>query len=129
MEKDFGEAILNLVSNACFAMRQKREGGEENYQPDLVVSTRLVDGNVEIRIRDNGTGIPDDVVGNIFNPFFSTREGASGSGLGLSIAADVVRRSGGELSVDTVHGEYAEFILTLPQTAASEHLPEAAETT
>ena len=129
VEKDFGEAILNLVSNACFAMRQKREGGEENYQPDLVVSTRLVDGNVEIRIRDNGTGIPDDVVGNIFNPFFSTREGASGSGLGLSIAADVVRRSGGELSVDTVHGEYAEFILTLPQTAASEHLPEAAETT
>ena len=128
-EKDFGEAILNLVSNACFAMRQKREDGEENYQPELGVSTRLVDGNVEIRIRDNGTGIPDDVVGNIFNPFFSTREGASGSGLGLSIAADVVRRSGGELTVDTVHGEYAEFILTLPQTTAPEHLPEAAETT
>ena len=129
VEKDFGEAILNLVSNACFAMRQKREDGEEDYQPELVVSTRLVDGNVEIRIRDNGTGIPDDVVGNIFNPFFSTREGASGSGLGLSIAADVVRRSGGELSVDTVHGEYAEFIMTLPQTPTPEHLPEAAETT
>ena len=128
-EKDFGEAILNLVSNACFAMRQKRDHGEENYEPKLVVSTRLVDGNVEIRIRDNGTGIPDDVVGNIFNPFFSTREGASGSGLGLSIAADVVRRSGGELSVDTVHGEYAEFIMTLPQTTTPEHLPEAAETT
>ena len=128
-EKDFGEAILNLVSNACFAMRVKRDHGEENYEPKLVVSTRLVDGNVEIRIRDNGTGIADDVVGNIFNPFFSTREGASGSGLGLSIAADVVRRSGGELSVDTVHGEYAEFIMTLPQTTAPEHLPEAAETT
>ncbi len=129
VEKDFGEAILNLVSNACFAMRQKREDAEEDYQPELVVSTRSVDGNVEIRIRDNGTGIPDDVVGNIFNPFFSTREGASGSGLGLSIAADVVRRLGGELSVDTVHGEYAEFIITIPQTATQEHLPEAAETT
>ena len=128
-EKDFGEAILNLVSNACFAMRLKRDHGEENYEPKLVVSTRLVDGEVEIRIRDNGTGIADDVVGNIFNPFFSTREGASGSGLGLSIAADVVRRSGGELSVDTVHGEYAEFIMTLPQTTAPDHLPEAAETT
>ncbi len=127
VEKDFGEAILNLVSNACFAMRQKRDLVDEDYQPELVVSTRLVDGNVEIRIRDNGTGIPDDVVGNIFNPFFSTREGASGSGLGLPIAADVARRSGGELSVDTVHGEYAEFIMTIPQTA-SEHLPEAAET-
>ena len=130
VEKDFGEAILNLVSNACFAMRQKREDGEQDYQPELVVSTRLVDGNVEIRIRDNGTGIPDDVVGNIFNPFFSTREGASGSGLGLSIAADVVRRLGGELSVDTVHGEYAEFTMILSQTTTpDEHLPEAAETT
>ena len=128
-EKDFGEAILNLVSNACFAMRLKRDHGEENYEPKLVVSTRLVDGEVEIRIRDNGTGIADDVVGNIFNPFFSTQEGASGSGLGLPIAADVVRRSGGELSVDTVHGEYAEFIMTLPQTTTPEHLPEAAETT
>ena len=128
-EKDFGEAILNLVSNACFAMRLKRDHGEENYEPKLVVSTRLVDGEVEIRIRDNGTGIADDVVGNIFNPFFSTQEGASGSGLGLLIAADVVRRSGGELSVDTVHGEYAEFIMTLPQTTTPEHLPEAAETT
>ena len=129
VEKDFGEAILNLVSNACFAMRQKREDGDQDYQPELVVSTRLVDGNVEIRIRDNGTGIPDDVVGNIFNPFFSTREGASGSGLGLPIAADVARRSGGELSVDTVHGEYAEFVMTIPPTTAPEHLPEAAETT
>ena len=128
-EKDFGEAILSLVSNACFAMRLKRDDGEENYEPELVVSTRLVDGEVEIRIRDNGTGIADDVVGNIFNPFFSTREGVSGSGLGLPIAADVVRRSGGELSVDTVHGEYAEFIMTLPQTTTPEHLPEAAETT
>ena len=128
-EKDFGEAILNLVSNACFAMRLKRDHGEENYEPKLVVSTRLVDGEVEIRIRDNGTGIADDVVGNIFNPFFSTQEGASGSGLGLPIAADVVRRSGGELSVDTAHGEYAEFIMTLPQTTTPEHLPEAAETT
>lgn len=129
VEKDFGEAILNLVSNACFAMRQKREDGEQDYQPELVVSTRSVDGNVEIRIRDNGTGIPDDVVGYIFNPFFSTREGASGSGLGLPIAADVARRSGGELSVDTVHGEYAELVMTIPSTTAPEHLPEAAETT
>ena len=117
------------MTDACFAMRVKRDNAEENYEPELVVSTRLVDGEVEIRIRDNGTGIADDVVGNIFNPFFSTREGASGSGLGLPIAPDVVRRSGGELSVDTVHGEYAEFIMTLPQTTAPDHLPEAAETT
>ena len=81
-EKDFGEAILSLVSNACFAMRQKRENGEENYQPELVVSTRLVDGNVEIRIRDNGTGIPDDVVGNIFNPVLLDTGGGFGLRLG-----------------------------------------------
>ena len=68
----------------------------------------------EIRVRDNGPGIEDDVVSRIFNPFFSTRDGALGAGLGLSIAADVARRLGGDLVVDTVYGEYAEFIMNLP---------------
>ena len=122
VERDFGEAVLNLVSNACFAMRQKRENSKEAYEPMLAVSSLMVGGEVEIRVRDNGLGIADDVVSNIFNPFFSTREGASGAGLGLPIAADVARRLGGDLSVDTVHGEYAEFIMTLPHIGAPENL-------
>ena len=95
VERDFSEAILNLVSNACYAMRLKRDASDDSYEPMLAISTRLVGDVAEIRVRDNGPGIPDDVVGRIFNPFFSTRDGALGAGLGLPIAADVARRLGG----------------------------------
>ena len=111
---DFGEAMKNLVSNACYSMRLKWNTDSDGYVPRLVVSSRLVGDSVQVSIRDNGTGISDDVLGRIFNPFFSTREGVLGAGLGLPVAADVVRRAGGDLSVDTVHGEYAEFLLRLP---------------
>ncbi|MCY4416159.1 MAG: HAMP domain-containing sensor histidine kinase [Chloroflexi bacterium] len=113
--QDFSEALVNLVSNACYAMRTKRESaGADGYEPQLRVSSQLVGRTVEVRVRDNGTGIPDDVVGHIFNPFFTTREGAMGAGLGLSIAADVARRAGGDLTVDTEDGEYTEFTLSVP---------------
>ena len=115
VERDFDEAILNLVSNAYFAMHEKSRASE-GYEPALFISTRRIDDTVEIRVRDNGPGIPDDIVGRIFNPFFSTRDGAVGAGLGLPLAADVARRYGGDLSVDTVHGEYAEFLMALQLT-------------
>ena len=118
VERDFSDALLSLVSNAFYAMDQKRQTSE-GYEPVLAVSSRRVGDMVEIRVRDNGTGISDDVIGRIFNPFFSTRDGAAGAGLGLSLAADVARRFGGDLSVDTVYGEYAEFIMTLPITIDS----------
>ncbi len=127
VQHDFGEAVLSLVSNACHAMRQKREAEGDAYEPVLSVSTRLVDDTAEIRVRDNGPGIADDVIGHIFNPFFSTRDGAVGAGLGLPIAADVARRMGGDLSVDTVYGEYAEFTMTLPATAPTAPVPELQE--
>ena len=116
---DFSEAVVGLVSNACYALRQKKDAQNGDYQPELFVSSRLSDGFVEVRVRDNGTGIPDEVVDQIFNPFFSTREGVVGAGLGLPIAADVMRRLGGDLVVDTVHGEYTEFTLTLPAGSAA----------
>ena len=114
VEQDFSEAVVNLVSNACYAMQTKRDERGAGYEPLLTVSSRRADGVAEIRIRDNGTGIADDVVGKIFDPFFSTRDGALGAGLGLPIAADVARRGGGDLSVDTVYGDYAEFTMSLP---------------
>ena len=120
VERDFSEAVLNLVSNACYAMRLKRQEAGDSYGPALAVSSRLVDDMVAVRVRDNGPGIPDDVVGKIFDPFFSTRDGALGAGLGLSIAADVARRLGGDLSVDTVFGEYAEFTMSLPARSTVE---------
>ena len=126
VERDFSEALLNLVSNAFYAMDQKRQISE-GYEPVLAVSSRRVGDMVEIRVRDNGTGISDDVLGRIFNPFFSTRDGAAGAGLGLPLAADVARRFGGDLSVDTVYGEYAEFIMTLPITIDRPTVPEMEE--
>ena len=119
VEQDFGQAVVNLVSNSCYAMRLKQNSLDDGFEPKLVVSSRLVGNMVEVRVRDNGTGIADDVIGHIFNPFFSTRDGALGAGLGLPIAADVARRAGGDLSVDTAQGEYAEFTLSLPVEAPS----------
>ncbi len=114
VEGDFGDAIVNLVSNACYAMRGKLLESEEGYEPMLAVSSLRENDAVTIRIRDNGPGIADDVVGQIFNPFFSTRSGSEGAGLGLPVAADVARRLGGDLSVETVYGEYAELVMSLP---------------
>ena len=116
VEGDFGESIVSLVSNACFAMRAKMQESDDGYEPALAVSSRLENDTVTIRLRDNGTGIPDDVLSHIFNPFFSTRSGTEGAGLGLPVAADVARRLGGDLSVNTVDGEYAEFVMNLPAT-------------
>ena len=118
-EHDFGEAVVNLVSNACYAMLMKKEEAGEDYQPVLQITSRLLqdDNQVEVQVRDNGTGIAEDVVDHIFNPFFSTRDGALGAGLGLPIAADVARRLGGHITVDTAFGEYTEFTMTIPATA------------
>ena len=143
VEREFGEAVVNLVSNACYAMHQKQQdqppeaegpasnadnqvqaaldedgAGEKEpgrvYAPVLTISSQVVDDVIEVRVRDNGPGIGDDVVGRIFNPFFTTREGTLGAGLGLPIAADIARRMGGDLVVDTVFGEYAEFTMHIP---------------
>ena len=111
---DFGEAVKNLVSNACYAMRLKRNELGDGYEPRLAVSSQRIEGAVEVRFRDNGTGIAEGVVGRIFNPFFSTRDGVLGAGLGLPVAGDVARRIGGDLTVDTVDGEYSEFLFVLP---------------
>ena len=111
---DFGEAIKNLVSNACFAMLSKQATARDSYEPSLVVNTRRIGEEVEIRFRDNGTGIADDALPRIFDPFFSTRQGALGAGLGLPVASDVTRRAGGDVTVETEVGEFAEFIMTLP---------------
>ena len=114
VEGDFLQAMVNLVSNACQAMLQKQEASDHAYEPELSVTTQLTESVALVRIRDNGTGIADDVIGHIFNPFFTTHSGTLGAGLGLTIAADVARRLGGDLSVDTVYGEYTEFTMNIP---------------
>lgn len=113
--RDLNEAVVNLVTNACYALRAKRElSGDDGFTPRLLVSTRVDNGHAAISVWDNGTGIDDAALPQIFNPFFTTRDGALGAGLGLTLAADVARRGGGDLTVATESGAWTEFVLTVP---------------
>ena len=87
----------------------------ENYQPTVSVSTRRENGQVEIRVRDNGVGIPEAVKAKIFQPFFTTKPTGQGTGLGLSLSYDIVTKGhGGNLGVESTEGEYTEFVVSLP---------------
>ena len=110
---EFSKAVGNLALNACYAMwlRARRD---EGYSPELRVSTSRAEGRVLVRVLDNGTGISPDIIEQIFNPFFTTREGALGAGLGLPIAQDVLRRLGGHLTVESLEGSHSEFLMDVP---------------
>ena len=114
---DMGRALLNIVGNACYATNEKRQqlAGSGGYVPTLWLRTRRNGDEVEIRIRDNGIGIPPDVIGKIFNPFFSTKPADRGTGLGLSLSNDIVRQHGGSLTAASDPGEYTEMVLTIPE--------------
>jgi signal transduction histidine kinase/HAMP domain-containing protein len=117
--QDLSRVLLNLFSNGFYAtQKRKRDNDDPAFQPTLNVATRRVDGAVEIRVRDNGTGIPKDVVDKIFTPFFTTKPAGEGTGLGLSLSYDiVVHQHNGTFDVDTREGEYTEFIVSLPCAA------------
>ncbi len=113
--RDLSRVILNIVTNACQAtqMRGKAEG--RGYSPTLLVSTEGRGDTVCIKVRDNGTGMPESVVRKIFDPFFTTKSGTQGTGLGLSISHEIVREHEGQLAVDTEEGEFTEFTIILPR--------------
>ncbi len=113
VSQDVGRVFLNLVSNACYATDERRRSADESYEPTLTVTTRKMDDGVEVRIRDNGSGIPPDVVDKIFNPFFTTKPTDQGTGLGLALSADIVREHGGTIRVFTEPGEFTEMIVEL----------------
>ncbi|GAA4405102.1 hypothetical protein GCM10023187_23190 [Nibrella viscosa] len=136
VSQDIGRVLLNLYNNALYATKEKLkrlngsaapEPVEAGYLPQILVSTRLEtrtsagqadgrpDNTVEIRVRDNGPGIPSDVLGKIYQPFFTTKPAGEGTGLGLSLSYDIVTKGhGGAIQVDTVPGEFSEFIIRLP---------------
>jgi signal transduction histidine kinase len=122
--QDITRALLNLIGNGFYAAsRRHREGGT----PSVKVTTRDFDGGVEIRVRDNGTGIAPELRDKLFQPFFTTKPTGEGTGLGLSISYDIVtQQHGGAIEVDSVVGEYAEFTIRLPRRAAAGALPVAA---
>jgi two-component system NtrC family sensor kinase len=93
----------------------------DGYQPALAAATRGLGDRVEIRIRDNGGGIPPEVTAKMFNPFFTTKPPGEGTGLGLSLSYDIiVKQHGGSIEVDTRPGEFTEFRVVLPRAAATE---------
>ena len=107
--------LLNLLSNAFYAVRQRQQRGAPGYAPTVRVSTRRVGDDVEIRVRDNGGGIPESMRQKIFQPFFTTKPTGEGTGLGLSLSYDIVTQGhGGTLTVDSHEGQGTEFLIRLP---------------
>ena len=117
--QDITRALLNLISNGFYAATKRNtETNGGDYEPTLTASTRNLGDRVEVRIRDNGTGIPPDVKEKMFNPFFTTKPTGEGTGLGLSISHDIiVKQHAGSIDVDTQPGEFTEIIVTLPRAA------------
>jgi two-component system NtrC family sensor kinase len=113
--QDIGRVILNLLNNAFYAVNDKKnKAADDSYEPTVSVSTKKVDSAVLISIADNGNGIPEEVLGKIFQPFFTTKPTGQGTGLGLSLSYDIVKAHGGELSVETVRGEGTVLSIQLP---------------
>ncbi len=119
--QEITRVLLNLISNGFYAAtKRKAEANGGNYEPTLAAATKNLGDSVEIRIRDNGTGIPPEVKEKMFNPFFTTKPVGEGTGLGLSISHDIiVKQHGGSIEVDTKPGEFTEFRIVLPRGAAT----------
>ena len=119
--QEITRALLNLISNGFYAAtKRKAEANGGDYEPRLAAATKNLGDRVEIRIRDNGTGIPPEVKEKLFSPFFTTKPAGEGTGLGLSISHDIiVKQHGGSIEVDTQPGEFTEFRIVLPRAGAS----------
>ena len=114
--QDLSRAFLNILTNACQAIQERLEKEPEggDYKPELWVKTYLEDDAIIIKVRDSGTGIPQDIIDQIFNPFFTTKKAGSGTGLGLSITFDIIREHGAQLEVESEENKFTEFTVILP---------------
>ena len=119
--QDIGRVLLNLYNNAFYAVSEKlkaqsskQEAQHKNYDPTVIVSTKKFGDKIEIKVSDNGNGIPQKIVDKIFQPFFTTKPTGQGTGLGLSLSYDIVKAHGGEIKVETKEGEGSELIIQLP---------------
>jgi signal transduction histidine kinase len=113
--QDISRMLVNLYNNAFYAVKEKAKQSVKGYEPNILVSTRRVNGMIEISVRDNGTGIPENIRQKIFQPFFTTKPSGQGTGLGLSLSYDIIKAHGGEIKVENNDGEGAEFIIQLPK--------------
>jgi predicted ATPase/signal transduction histidine kinase len=117
---DVSRVFVNLINNACYSMAAKKKARGEAFAPRLVVRTRSLGERVEVRLRDNGNGVPAAVLARVWNPFFTTKPSGEGTGLGLSISHDIIAGAHqGSLTMDSVEGEYAEVVIQLPRRAVA----------
>ncbi len=126
--QDIGRVLLNLINNAFYAVSEKQKlrntdpsgfenpRGPDEYKPVVTITTKKLDDKIEVRVKDNGNGIPDSVKDKIFQPFFTTKPSGQGTGLGLSLSYDIIKAHGGALLVETKEGEGTDFIIQLPTT-------------
>ena len=113
--QDVSRVILNIFNNSFYAVDERSKSEDKNYRPKVSISTKQLNGNITVTIRDNGKGIAEDVRNKIFDPFFTTKPTGKGTGLGLSISKDIIEKGhNGKIQLDTISGEYTEFIITLP---------------
>jgi signal transduction histidine kinase len=112
--QDIGRVFLNLFNNAFYAVNEQKNRNPDSYKPTVSVATKKFDDKIQIVVKDNGNGIPQKIVDKIFQPFFTTKPTGEGTGLGLSLAYDIVKAHGGELKVESKEGEGSEFIIQLP---------------
>ena len=112
--QDIGRLFLNLYNNAFYAVSEKKKLFINNYEPMVSVSTKKLRDEVEIRVRDNGNGIPPKLMGKIFQPFFTTKPAGQGTGLGLSLSYDIIKAHGGEIKIETKEGVFTEFVIQIP---------------
>ena len=111
--QDVGRVLLNLYNNSFYAVNERKRQQSNNYEPTVLVTTKKVNNKVEIRIKDNGNGVPQNIVDKIFQPFFTTKPTGQGTGLGLSLSYDIIKAHGGEIKVETREGEGSEFIISI----------------
>jgi len=122
--QEITRVFLNLISNGFYAATKRKEAGKDAFEPSLSATTKSLGNKVEIRIRDNGAGIPEEVKERMFNPFFTTKPAGEGTGLGLSMSHDiVVKQHGGTIDVATEPGTFTEFIITLPRRVTAHPNP------
>jgi len=118
--QEITRVLLNLISNGFYATTKRKTEAGDGFEPTLTATTKNLGDKIEIRIRDNGTGIPDEIKEKIFNPFFTTKPAGEGTGLGLSMSHDIiVKQHSGIIDVDTASGAFTEFRIVLPRAAAS----------
>ncbi|MFM6925886.1 MAG: sensor histidine kinase, partial [Ferruginibacter sp.] len=116
--QDMGRVILNLITNAFYVVDEKkkalRQAQGDKYEPTVSISTKRIKDKVEVKVADNGNGIPPKVLDKIFQPFFTTKPTGQGTGLGLSLSYDIVKAHGGEITVETTEGEGTTFTILIP---------------